>query len=145
MAAAAACRGVGFGVPAPLSGLPELPRPAGGGGRAGPACRLTPREGARCRGRRGAEQPGPVPGRLGPAAGSGQTGPERCPLGKFPHYRCQLTEGTNDPSPLRPDGKVRRGGVPVPVSSAVNPSTLPAPRWDFWRARPRPLTLLNFH
>lgn len=118
---------------------PGLPRPAGGDGRAGRRAGLAPREGARWRGRRGASGPA-RPGYLGAREGAvPELRPGRAwavlPLGKFSHYRCQLTKALMSLRLFRPAGKVKGGGVrgrsSPPQSEPFGPQ---AALFDFQRA-----------
>lgn len=67
------------------------------------------------------------------------------PLGKFPHYRCQLTKALMSLRLLRLAGKVWGGGVRGrSFSPQSEPSTLRPPCLIF-RVLPRPLLPANFH
>lgn len=136
----------GLGSPPPRAALrplsPCLPRPADSaepaGRRAGPGAR----EGARWRGRGGVSGPG-RPGYLGAregGRGAALAQPGLGGLGKFPHYRCQLTKALMSPSAPGPcrggEGRwgrrtglssaVRAGGPPSLISSELRRPCLPA-------------------
>lgn len=121
--------------PAPLFGLSP---PVSRGRRAGPGAR----EGARWRGRGGVSGPG-RPGYLGAregGRGAALAQPGLGSLGKFPHYRCQLTKALMSPSAPGPcrggEGRwgrrtglssaVRAGGPPSLISSELRRPCLPA-------------------
>lgn len=139
----------GLGSPPPRAALrppsPCLPRPADSaepaGRRAGPGAR----KGARWRGRGGVSGPG-RPGYLGAREGGRGTAlaqPGLGGLGKFPHYRCQLTKALMSPSAPGPcRGGEGRWGRRTGLSSAVRAEGPPSLISSVQR---RPCLPANFH